>query len=82
MGLRGLPADYDHNKEEDANETAALNDHFYEDRPKTKSVKEIALDYISKLNDDQKKAFEIISNSIKECTGQKRFFLEGGGGCG
>lgn len=65
-------------------EEDTLWDDFYgSDRSKNKSPQQIVQEQISRLNPDQKTAFDIISTSIEKDDSEKRmFFVEGAGGCG
>jgi hypothetical protein len=84
MGLEGLPENYDHDKVAEEIEGESLLDEFYgNDKTRSKSPAQIALEEIKKLNPEQMQAFsqfkEALTNPLAE---KKLFFLEGAGGCG
>lgn len=83
MGIIGLPADYDHDRQAAIVEGEALEEDFYGDKDRGESRQKIAMDAVKKLNDDQRAAFDEVRNALAEDNmGQKLFFLEGGGGTG
>lgn len=82
MGLKGLPADYDFLHQEKLLEEEGVWDMFYGQELKGKlTPQQIAMKGISQLNNDQRVAFDRISEAVLHGDGSL-FFLEGAGGCG
>ena len=81
--MKGLPADYNYEKQAELLEGEAVLDEFYgDDLTKKQSPRQIVWNQIRELNPDQRKAFETISEAINGMGSQKLFFIEGAGGCG
>jgi hypothetical protein len=83
MGLTGLLADYDHSLHTEAMEAEDLWSEFYgAEKDSKKKPAELALEQITKLNADQKAAFDHVKNAIVGVSEQRCFFIEGDGGTG
>ncbi|KAL3115858.1 hypothetical protein niasHT_007158 [Heterodera trifolii] len=83
-GLSGLPEDYDFQRQANLLEEDNLLDDFYggDANQRRKSLQQIAVEQVEKLNADQMAAFDKISRAVLNGGEQKLFFLEGAGGCG
>lgn len=83
MGLNGLPADYNFQRQSEVIEAEVLNEDFYgSDITRRKSPRQIVLEHVKNLNKDQRKAFYTICDAVTGKSDQKLFFVEGAGGCG
>lgn len=82
--MKEPPVDYDFDKQAEILDEDTLWDDFYgSDRSKNKSPQQIVKEQISRLNSDQRAAFDLITTSIEKADSEKRmFFVEGAGGCG
>jgi hypothetical protein len=83
IGLHGLPEDFDMERQTEDLEEGGLFDDFYgDDRGRKRTPQEVVRGQLKQLNEDQRAAFEHISNAILSRGDNRLFFVEGAGGCG
>jgi hypothetical protein len=80
--LGETPADYNHEEMEELIEGQMMDDEFYGIRSRRIHPHNIALDFVRKLNPDQRYAFNVIQDAITSEGGDRLFFVEGAGGTG
>lgn len=83
LGLSGVPADYNFDRQADSLGEESLWEDFYgDDRQRKNSPQKTAINHVRKLNRDQRVAFDRVSQSILGKGDNHLFFIEGAGGCG
>lgn len=82
LGIFGLPTDYNFAQYEKKFGDEAFEEEFFAGAKKGVRSQKIAVDFIKRLNADQRKAFDEISNALTGESEQRLFFVEGAGGCG
>jgi len=82
MGLAGVPTDFNYEEMHAEFEGHSLEDVYYGSASRDKSVQEVALDFVKKLNPDQMAAFDEIAQALLGRGAQRLFMVKGDGGCG
>uniref|UniRef100_A0A183CL30 ATP-dependent DNA helicase n=1 Tax=Globodera pallida TaxID=36090 RepID=A0A183CL30_GLOPA len=81
MGLRGLPNNYSFEHQAQQLSEASMMDGFYgnEERQR-KTLQQVAVQGVHRLNSDQRKAFNCVTDAISGRGEERYFFIEGAGG--